>query len=62
MELTELERDFLRSLLSGSWISPPTFDHEIVARIIELGLVESEPRQSGEIEYRLTDAGRAALG
>jgi hypothetical protein len=62
MELTELERDFLRSLLAGPWVSPPTFDHEIVARIIELGLVESEPRQSGEIEYRLTDAARAALG
>ncbi|UQR62968.1 hypothetical protein LRP30_40585 [Bradyrhizobium sp. C-145] len=62
MELTALERDSLSSLLGGPWISPPTFDHEIVARIIELGLVESEPRQSGEIEYRLTDAGQAALG
>jgi len=62
MELTELERDFLVSLLAGSWISPPTFDHEIVSRIVELGLVEGEPLPSGEIKYRITDAGRAALG
>jgi hypothetical protein len=62
MELTDLERDFLRSLLDGPWISPPTFDHELVARIVEFGLVESEPLQSEEIEYRITEAGRAALG
>lgn len=62
MELTKLERDFLLSLLVGSWISAPTFDHEIVSRVVELGLVESEPLPSGEIEYRITDAGRAVLG
>ena len=62
MELTDLERDFLRSLLDGPWISPPTFDHELVAPIVALGLVESEPLQSEEIEYRITEAGRAALG
>ncbi|MET4201869.1 hypothetical protein [Bradyrhizobium sp. LA6.12] len=62
MELTDLEGDFLRSLQDGPWISPPTFDHELVARIVELGLVESDPLQSEEIEYRITDAGRAALG
>jgi len=61
MELTELERDFLKSLLDGPWLSPPTFDHEIVARVVELGLIESRPFQSGEIEYRVTEAGRAAL-
>jgi hypothetical protein len=61
MELTDLERDFLRSLLDGTWTGPPTFDHEIVARVVELGLVESEPLQSGKIEYRITDAGRVAL-
>jgi hypothetical protein len=61
MELTDLERHFLTSLLGGPWLSPPTFDHEIVARIVELGLVESRPAQPGEIEYRITAAGRAAL-
>jgi hypothetical protein len=62
MELTDLERDFMRSLLDGPWNSPPTFDHEVVARIAELGLIETESLQSGEIEYSITDAGRAALG
>ncbi|MET4632042.1 hypothetical protein ABIB83_009107 [Bradyrhizobium sp. I1.8.5] len=61
MELTDLERDFLTALLDGPWLSPATFDHEIVARIVELGLVESGPHQSGEIEYRIIEAGRAAL-
>jgi hypothetical protein len=36
---------------------PSTFDHEIVAGIVELGLVESRPLQPGEIEYRITAAG-----
>jgi hypothetical protein len=31
-----------------------------VARLVELGLVETEPLPSGDIEYRITDAGRAA--
>jgi hypothetical protein len=61
MELTELERDFLRSFLDGPWTSPPMFDHEIVARIVEMGLVEIGSLQSGEIEYNITEAGRAAL-
>jgi hypothetical protein len=59
MELTDLEREFLRKLL-GESCSPPMFDHEIVARLVELGLVETEPLRSGDIEYRITDAGRAA--
>jgi DNA-binding PadR family transcriptional regulator len=62
MELTELERDFLERLSDGPWLSPPMFDHEIVARIVELGLVETETFPSGEIEYHITDSGRAALG
>lgn len=60
MELTDLERDFLRRLLGESWVSPPMFDHEIVARLVELGFVEPEPLPSGDVEYRITDAGRAA--
>jgi hypothetical protein len=55
-----LERDFLRRLLGESWVSPPMFDHEIVARLVELGLVETQPLPSGGIEYRITEAGRAA--
>lgn len=60
MELTDLERDFLRRLLGESWVSPPMFDHEIVARLVELGLVETEALPSGDVEYRITDAGRVA--
>lgn len=60
MELTDLERDFLKRLLGESWVSPPMFDHEIVARLVELGFVETEPLPSGDVEYRITGAGRAA--
>jgi hypothetical protein len=61
MDLTATERDFLKRLASESWISPPLFDHELVARLVELGLVETEPLASGEIAYRITAVGRAAL-
>src|SRR5256885_12308389 len=40
--------------------SPPLFDHELVARLVELGLVEAEPLASGEVEYSITAAGRIA--
>ena len=61
MDLTATESDFLKRLASGSWISPPLFDHELVVRLVELGLVETKPLASGEVEYRITAAGRAAL-
>ncbi|MCP3466644.1 hypothetical protein [Bradyrhizobium sp. CCGUVB23] len=61
MDLTATERDFLRRLASEAWISSPLFDHEIVARLVEFGLVETEPLVSGEVEYRITDAGRDVL-
>ncbi|WP_244433393.1 hypothetical protein [Bradyrhizobium japonicum] len=50
MELTDLEREFLRKLPGESWVSPPMFDHEIVARLVELGLAETEPLPSGDIK------------
>jgi hypothetical protein len=61
MDLTTIERDFLNRLASESWTSPPLFDHEIVARLVELGLVEAKPLASGEVEYTITAAGRGAL-
>lgn len=61
MDLTEIERAFLKQLSAEPWISPPLFDHELVARLVELGLVESSPLSSGEVEYTITDAGRATL-
>jgi hypothetical protein len=42
MELTDLDLDFLRTLLGESWMSPPMFDHEVVERLVELGFVETE--------------------
>jgi DNA-binding PadR family transcriptional regulator len=60
MDLTDLERDFRKRLFGECWGSPPMFDHELVARLVELGLVETEPLPSGDVEYRITEAGRAA--
>jgi len=61
MKLTDLERGFLRRLDEEVWLSPPMFDHEIVARLVELGLIETEPLPSGETRYRITVAGRAEM-
>lgn len=61
MELTKLERNFLRTLLNAPWISHGMFDHEIVARLVELGLVEAEPLPSGDTQYRITETGRTAI-
>ncbi|KRQ14987.1 MULTISPECIES: hypothetical protein [Bradyrhizobium] len=61
MDLTEVERAFLKQLSAEPWISTPLFDHEIVARLVELGLVEANPLASGEVEYSITAAGRASL-
>ncbi|MBM7487916.1 hypothetical protein ACVWWI_006535 [Bradyrhizobium sp. USDA 3686] len=51
MDLTATERDFLSRLASQAWTSPPLFDHELVARLVELGLVEAELLASGEVAY-----------
>lgn len=59
MELTDLERDFLRRLIGECWVSPPMFDHEIVARLVELGFVKTEPLLSGMSN---TPAGRVVSG
>ncbi|MBR0806813.1 hypothetical protein ABIF64_000166 [Bradyrhizobium japonicum] len=61
MDLTEIERAFMKQLASEPWISTPLFDHELVARLVELGLIDAIPQTSGEIEYQITAEGRAAL-
>lgn len=61
MDLTEIERAFLEQLSSEPWISTQLFDHELVARLVESGLVEAIPEASGNTEYRITAQGRAAL-
>ena len=41
MALTSLERDFLQRLSTEPWASPPLFDHNLVARLVEAGYVPS---------------------
>ncbi|MDF0584952.1 hypothetical protein [Bradyrhizobium yuanmingense] len=58
MELTDLERDFLRKLLGDSEPTDVRPRNRGAAR--GAGSWETEPLPSGDIEYRITDAGRAA--
>ncbi|QIO32287.2 hypothetical protein [Bradyrhizobium sp. 1(2017)] len=51
----------MKQLTSEPWISTPLFDHELVARLVELGLIDAIPQTSGETEYQITADGRAAL-
>ncbi len=44
MELADLEREFLRKLLGESWVSPPTFDLEIVGRSAAGTFLTAAPR------------------
>jgi len=62
VDLTEIERAFLKQLSPEPWISTPLFDHELVARLVELGLVDAIPQTSGDTEYRITAEGRGVLG
>jgi DNA-binding PadR family transcriptional regulator len=62
MELTSLEREFLERLAGGPWASPPLFDHSLVARLVEAGLVQTETLPDGSVEYEITNAGRAEIG
>jgi hypothetical protein len=42
-------------------INPLTFDHQIVARMSSSAPGRERSHQPGEIDYRITAAGRAAL-
>jgi hypothetical protein len=57
------ERQALQIVLSGSWKPVralfPTHGAITLAKMIGKGWVE--PRRSGSVEYRITDAGRAAF-
>jgi DNA-binding PadR family transcriptional regulator len=61
MTLTRLEREFLERLGDGPWASPPLFDHSLVARLVEVGLVQTETLPDGSVQYEITEAGRAAI-
>jgi hypothetical protein len=61
MTLTDIELEFLQRLSVERWISPPLFDHALVARLVEAGCVETLALPTGAIEYQITEAGMAAL-
>ena len=61
MMLTSLEREFLERISSESWPSPPLFDHNLVVRLVEAGLVQTETLPDGAVAYEITEAGRAEL-
>ena len=61
MTLTRLERTFLTRLSKEPWASPPLFDHSIVARLVEAGLIQTEALPSGEVLYEITDTGLTEL-
>jgi hypothetical protein len=62
MELTDLELEFLQRLMKEPWQSPPLFDHNLVARLIEVGYVRSEALSTtGAMNYEITESGRDAI-
>ena len=62
MELTDLEREFLQRFMEEPWQSPPLFDHNLVARLVETGYVETDVLPTrGTVLYAITEAGRTAV-
>jgi hypothetical protein len=61
MALTGLEREFLQRLSTEPWASPPLFDHGLIARLVEAGLVQTETLLTGSVQYEITEAGRDAV-
>ena len=61
MMLTSLEREFLERISSEPWPSPLLFDHNLVVRLVEVGLVQTETLPDGAVLYEITEAGRAEL-
>jgi hypothetical protein len=57
MTLTGLKREFLERLAGGPWASPPLFDHSLVARLVEAGLVQTETLPDGSVQYALRTPG-----
>lgn len=45
---------FLKQLSSEPWISTPLFDHQLVARLVELGLIDAILKTSSETEHAFT--------
>jgi hypothetical protein len=61
MLLMPLERDFLKQLCEAAWVSPPLFDHNLLARLVEAAYVQTKALPSGEVRYEITNVGKVAL-
>jgi hypothetical protein len=61
MTLTSLEQEFLQRLSTEPWTSPPLFDHSLIARLVEVGYVETRTLPSGSVRYEITGTGRPAI-
>jgi hypothetical protein len=61
MALTSLERDILQRLSSEPWASPPLFDHNLVARLVEAGYVQTENCLRGRCSTKSPRAGALPL-
>jgi hypothetical protein len=61
MALTGLEREFLQRLSTEPWASPPLFDHSLIARLVEAGLVQTVTSPTASVQYEITEAGRDAV-
>ena len=61
MQLTNLERDFLQRLADEAWTSPPLFDHGLITRLVDAGLVTARLLGGGSVQYDVTKAGREGL-
>jgi hypothetical protein len=61
MLLMPLERDFLKQLWQAAWVSPPLFDHILLARLAAAGYVQTEALPSGEVRYEITNVGKVVL-
>jgi hypothetical protein len=61
MPLTLLERDFLERLAIEPWTGPLLFDHALVARLVEIGYIDTEVLPTGAVRFSITVAGRDGL-
>jgi DNA-binding PadR family transcriptional regulator len=60
MTLNSIELDFLARLSLEPWTSPPVFDHDLLARLVQAGYVTAQRAALDAIYYEITDSGRAA--
>jgi hypothetical protein len=45
----------------GTIAPSPLFDHSLVARLVEVGYVQTEALPTGAMQYEITEAGKDAI-